>query len=288
MNDLRRVPDGSFTEYPEATDGQDLPPSQSRPDGFAEAQAFFQPAPSLALSSQAKIGVRLHRIANADLIIPNIAALPRALRDRRIKRAVDLVLASVLLTVLAFPMLVITLTLLATGGQPLFIQPRVGQNGTRFGCLKFRTMRRDAQTRLQEVLAADPCARSEWQQHQKLADDPRVTRLGLFLRKSSMDELPQLFNVLRGQMSLVGPRPIVAPEIDGYPADRAYYESRSFDDYAGCLPGITGLWQVAGRHRATHADRIEMDRVYARNWSILLDVKIIWRTIGVVLSGSGR
>ena len=173
-------------------------------------------------------------------------------------------------------------------GPVLHRQKRVGRHRSRFTCLKFRTMRPDAEDRLNLLLACNDAARAEWQAHQKLHDDPRVTPLGRVLRETSMDELPQLINVLRGEMSLVGPRPIVAPEIAGYDADRAYFSSAAFEDYATCLPGITGLWQVSGRHKTIYLDRVRLDRQYVRTWSLWLDLKIIWKTVGVVLQRSGR
>lgn len=291
MNDPRHGPKRPSSIEFDGPEGRDWPePPVPRPRGLAEAPVVFRHAPRLlSRRRHVKIGVRLTRAGPAGLIIPDIASLPRALRDRHLKRALDIVLACILLVLLALPMLAIALALAACGGPVLFMQTRVGRDRSRFVCLKYRTMHRDAEARLAGVLAAaDPAVRAEWRRHQKLADDPRITLLGRFLRKSSLDELPQLVNVLRGEMSLVGPRPVVAPEVAGYPADRAYFESRSFDDYAGCRPGITGLWQVAGRHRTAHAMRIEMDRVYARNWSVLLDLKILWRTVSVVLAGSGR
>lgn len=273
-------------------------PGDHRQPGFAEAPISFAHAstplhipvnvPLKAPSRPAsKIGVRLNRIGGAPLIIPDVAALPRALRDRTVKRALDLVLAGTFLAVFALPMAVIAALLIAEGGSALFIQPRVGRDRSRFACLKFRTMRRDAEARLAEVLACDAAAAEQWRRHQKLTRDPRITRLGRLLRTTSLDELPQLFNVLRGEMSLVGPRPIVAPEVPGYAADRAYYFSTRFDDYAGCLPGLTGLWQISGRHDTAHSERVRLDRVYARNWSVLLDIKILWRTVRVVLSRTG-
>ena len=266
-------------------------PEQER-GGLSEAATPFLHRPVrtvvIPLRRPGKIGVRLNRIGGADLIIPDIAALPRALRDRTVKRALDLFLAAVALVLLALPMGMIAFALRVEGGGAIFAQPRVGRDRTRFLCLKFRTMRPDAESRLQTVLAASPAAREEWRIHQKLSNDPRITRLGRFLRATSLDELPQLVNVMRGDMSLVGPRPIVAPEIAGYPADRAYYASEDFDDYAGCLPGMTGLWQISVRHRAAHSERVRLDTVYARNWSVLLDLAILWRTVRVVLARTGR
>ena len=290
MYDPTEVPKGPEYRFPEP--GAEAPgrAADARPTGLAEAPALFRPAPLIApprIRKSRAPGVRLNRVGGADLIIPDIAALPRGLRDHGVKRALDIALASALLIAFSLPMTAIAAALVAEGGSAVFIQRRVGRNRSRFACLKFRTMRADAEDRLAEVLATDPDARDQWHQHQKLTSDPRITRLGRFLRLTSLDELPQLINVLRGEMSLVGPRPIVAPEVEGYPADRAYYFSPLFDDYAGCLPGLTGLWQVSGRHGTRHSERVELDRVYARNWSVLLDLKILWRTVRVVLSRTG-
>lgn len=203
------------------------------------------------------------------------------------KRGIDVVAALILLIVLMPLMLLIALLLLIEGGPVLFSQLRVGQGDSRFRCLKFRTMQPGAEAQLSMLLRADPAARAEWAQHQKLTADPRVTPLGRFLRQSSMDELPQLVNVLRGEMSLVGPRPIVAPEIAGYEADSAYHSGPAFSFYARCVPGITGLWQVSGRHETAHRRRIELDQIYAQHQSLMLDLKILWRTIWVVLARTG-
>ena len=278
MSDRQQVPKGPSYEF-------DAPPGSSAP-GLAEAPASFREAP--AGRPQRRIAPANKRPFRIDLEIPRRADQPGAFCDRRVKRALDLVLALSLLAMMAPLMLAIALTLCVAGERPLFIQRRVGRNRRRFAFLKFRTMHRDAEARLAGILAADPVARAEWQVHQKLTGDPRITRIGRILRRGSLDELPQLFNVLWGDMSLVGPRPVIAPEVDGYPADRAYYHSAAFEDYASCRPGITGLWQVAGRHRTSHADRVAIDGIYARNWSVTLDLRILWRTLSVVLAGSGR
>ncbi len=291
MNDPERVLKGPDCDLP---DSGDASATGSSPRGFNEAAALFQGAPVLEpirpvrTPASPKIGVHLNRLGNADLIAPDIAALPRSLAEIQTKRFVDLTLAGLALAVLALPMALIAIVLMIEGRTAFFVQPRVGRNRTRFGCLKFRTMRHDAESRLASVLAADLVAAAQWQRHQKLSPDPRTTRLGRWLRATSLDELPQLINVLRGEMSLVGPRPVVAPEVEGYPSDRAYFESPFFNDYAGCLPGITGLWQVSGRHGTAHSERVRLDRIYARNWTVLMDLKILWHTVGVVLSGSGR
>jgi lipopolysaccharide/colanic/teichoic acid biosynthesis glycosyltransferase len=168
---------------------------------------------------------------------------------------------------------------LQDGGPALFAHRRLGWGGRHFYCLKFRTMRVDAEARLAEVLARDPQARAEWDADHKLRDDPRVTRLGAFLRRTSLDELPQLFNVLRGEMSLVGPRPIVDAEIQKY--------GRRFHQYCAVKPGITGLWQVNGRSDTTYRARVAMDCLYAGRKSLLLDVRVLLCTIPAVLARRG-
>ena len=177
-------------------------------------------------------------------------------------------------------MLVIALPIfLGDGGSPVFAQRRVGYGGRPFRCLKFRTMAVDADRRLEALLASDPSARFEWQATQKLRNDPRVTRVGEFLRKSSLDELPQLINVIRGDMSLVGPRPIVPPEISRYGVHFRHYRS--------VRPGMTGLWQVSGRNDVSYRERVVFDVAYARYRSFSLDLSILLRTIPAVVQTKG-
>jgi lipopolysaccharide/colanic/teichoic acid biosynthesis glycosyltransferase len=169
---------------------------------------------------------------------------------------------------------------LGDGGAVFFEHPRVGRYGRMFGCLKFRTMVADSAGALQRHLMANPAAAQEWRETQKLTDDPRITRIGRFLRATSLDELPQLINVLRGEMSLVGPRPVTKEELEErYARDRRYYLL--------VRPGLTGLWQVSGRNRVSYARRIELDREYVREWSFIRDIKILFRTIDVVLKRDG-
>jgi exopolysaccharide production protein ExoY len=156
----------------------------------------------------------------------------------------------------------------------LFCHERVGFNGRRFKCLKFRTMAVDAQERLRRHLEVDANAAAEWAVSRKLRADPRITFIGAMLRKSSLDELPQLFNVLKGDMSIVGPRPITEEELNRY--------SDAISAYFACRPGITGLWQVSGRSSTTYQRRIVLDRYYASNWSMVLDAKIMIATIPAV------
>ncbi len=196
------------------------------------------------------------------------------------KRIFDIVFASVALTFfLPFMIAISAVLLLCEGGPVLFRQTRIGHRGKPFGCLKFRTMVVDADTRLEELLAKDPAARAEWDVSQKLTYDPRVSCIGNFLRKSSLDELPQFFNVLRGDMSVVGPRPIIADEIEKY--------RENILEYKSVRPGITGAWQISGRNDTTYAERVQMDTEYVRNPSLLKDLEIVFRTANAVLSARG-
>lgn len=196
------------------------------------------------------------------------------------KRGLDiLVSGAALLFALPIMAFVSMAILIQDGGKILFVQKRIGQGGETFKCLKFRTMVTDAEARLAEVLEHDPAARHEWETMRKLTVDPRITWLGRFLRKSSLDELPQLFNVLIGDMSLVGPRPIVEAEVAKYGAD--------FDSYAAVRPGISGLWQVSGRSDVDFERRVQFDKQYARDWSFWFDCEIMLRTIPALLGQSG-
>jgi exopolysaccharide production protein ExoY len=193
-----------------------------------------------------------------------------------LKRTADILLALSGIILLA-PLLIIcfAVTALTSPGPALFRHKRVGFNGKHFDCLKFRTMVTDAPERLRKLLDTDPSAAAEWRTNRKLRDDPRITAIGSILRKSSLDELPQLFNVLKGDMSIVGPRPVTDEELERY--------ASSVGAYLSCRPGITGLWQVSGRSTTTYNKRVACDTFYARNWSMALDVKIIAVTIPALL-----
>lgn len=196
------------------------------------------------------------------------------------KRVFDLAVTVPLAIALAPLMFLIMLAVkLTSQGPALFVQRRVGFNGRTFVCYKFRTMRIDAAERLERLLASDPEAAREWAQYQKLRKDPRVTLLGRFLRKSSLDELPQLLNVIRGDMSIVGPRPITSAEIHRYGSGYVYYTA--------VRPGVVGLWQVSGRNGLTYEQRVAYDVEYVRTWSILSDLRILVRAVPVVLFASG-
>ncbi len=240
----------------------------------------------LPFDGLARHGLSLHKVVGSDMVLAEMQTPGWSLPARLLKRGVDLVGALAALLLLS-PVLLAIAVGLSMGGPVFFTQRRVGRGGRRFDCFKFRSMRPDAQARLQDMLANDPAARAEWETHQKLRNDPRITPLGGFLRKTSLDELPQLLNVLIGDMSFVGPRPIIAPEVPGYPGDKAYFESEDIAYYLSVPPGITGLWQVSGRASTTHDERVRLDRWYARNWSFWLDVVILLKTFRVVLMGGG-
>jgi exopolysaccharide production protein ExoY len=197
-----------------------------------------------------------------------------------IKRAFDILFALVAIVGLLPLFIGCCVLVFATSPGPVwFRHRRIGLGGEPFECLKFRTMEVDAERRLQEYLASDPDARREWQEKHKLTNDPRITPFGRFMRRTSLDELPQLINVLYGEMSVVGPRPIVHDEIEKY--------REHFSVYAAGRPGLTGLWQVSGRNRTTYSERVDYDVQYLRNWSLIRDVRIILATVAHVIDGGG-
>ena len=196
------------------------------------------------------------------------------------KRALDIVGAGLGLVVLAPFFLIVAMMVRADGGPAFFAHQRVGRGGKLFGCLKFRSMVIDSQARLEDLLANDPAARAEWDATRKLKNDPRITRIGRFLRSTSLDELPQLINVLRGEMSLVGPRPVQEAEIDRYYGASAAH-------YMAVRPGITGLWQVSGRSETSYESRVALDVAYVSRPSLLADIAILLRTPVAVLSRRG-
>ena len=164
-------------------------------------------------------------------------------------------------------------------GPVIFKHRRIGKDGKEFYCYKFRSMCVDADVKLKELLERDPEARAEWEKDFKLKNDPRITQSGAFLRRTSLDELPQIFNVLKGEMSLVGPRPIIRDEIPRY--------GKFIQDYYMVRPGITGMWQTSGRSDVDYAERVQMDTWYVRNWNVWFDIVLLWRTFKVVLCGKG-
>ncbi|MEO1721140.1 MAG: sugar transferase [Pseudomonadota bacterium] len=197
------------------------------------------------------------------------------------KRVLDVLLA-LGVGLFFLPIIVVAAVMISvTDGAPiLFRQVRVGRNGTHFVCFKFRTMTRDSEVRLKAVLDTDPERRAEWEETRKLKDDPRILgKVGWFLRKSSLDELPQLLNVLNGDMSIVGPRPMVPDELERY--------GDKLSRVLSVKPGLTGPWQVSGRSDTTYDERIRLDYAYARSWSLKQDFDIVLKTVQVVLTGRG-
>jgi undecaprenyl-phosphate galactose phosphotransferase len=196
-----------------------------------------------------------------------------------IKRGFDLVVASALLLFVAPLLAVVALKIkLFDGGAVVFTHIRIGRHGRLFKCYKFRTMIPNSAEVLAELLASDPEARAEWEKDRKLKNDPRITPIGRFLRRTSLDELPQLMNIVKGEMSLVGPRPVVPDELDLYGEARVYYLQ--------VRPGLTGLWQISGRNDVDYERRVSLDTWYVRNWTLWSDVLILFRTLLIVPSRS--
>ena len=195
---------------------------------------------------------------------------------RTLKRIGDVIFSLLVLT-LGAPVFVLIgiLVKLSSPGSIFFIQKRVGRNYREFGCIKFRTMYKNADDLLPNLLEKYPLMRKEFEKDFKLRKDPRITKLGRFLRRSSLDELPQFFNVLKGEMSVVGPRPIVNNEISRY--------SLFMEEVISVRPGLTGLWQVSGRNNLSYKKRVELDLAYARNRNFILDLEIIILTLGVLI-----
>ena len=198
---------------------------------------------------------------------------------RACKRTFDLVAASLLLVLLSPVLLTLAWQVKRDGGPAFFGHKRIGQNGKTFKCWKFRSMVVNAQEVLQELLATDAQARAEWDKEFKLKNDPRISRIGHFIRKTSLDELPQLWNVIKGEMSLVGPRPVIQAELERYGDDVTYYLE--------ACPGVTGLWQVSGRNDVDYDTRVYLDAWYVKNWSLWTDISILFKTIKVVIQRDG-
>jgi Undecaprenyl-phosphate galactose phosphotransferase WbaP len=197
-----------------------------------------------------------------------------------LKRAIDLfVVIFGGIVILPFLLIIAFFVKFTSKGPALYGHKRVGMGGKEFITYKFRTMVIDADKRLKNILESDAGALAEWNANQKLKDDPRVTKFGKFLRKTSLDEFPQILNVLKGEMSLVGPRPIVQNEIEKYGDD--------FKRIFSVKPGITGLWQVSGRSETDYADRVSFDTYYLQNWSCWMDLWVLYKTIWVVIGGKG-
>ena len=199
--------------------------------------------------------------------------------SRILKRTMDIIGSLAIITLLSPVLLYLYFSVKKDGGNAIYGHPRIGRNGKTFKCLKFRSMVMNSKEVLDELLRTDPEARAEWEKDFKLKNDPRITKIGAFIRKTSLDELPQLFNVLKGEMSLVGPRPIVAEELDRYQDDVEYYLMAK--------PGMTGLWQVSGRNDVDYSTRVYFDSWYVKNWSLWNDIAILFKTVNVVLKRDG-
>ncbi|MDH7497842.1 MAG: exopolysaccharide biosynthesis polyprenyl glycosylphosphotransferase, partial [Syntrophomonadaceae bacterium] len=260
-------------------------------------------APNLEPNSLVGLVNRLHREGATVMLIPNLRGLPltgmeveyffneqmMSLRirnnlasgfNRAMKRVFDLGVGSLILVAILPLMALVALAIkLDSPGPVTFAHRRIGRGGREFNCYKFRSMVVNADAVLQQVLDSDPALREEWERNFKLRRDPRVTRVGRLLRATSLDELPQIFNVLKGEMSLVGPRPIVASEVPRF--------THYIADYYQVCPGMTGLWQVSGRSEIEYSSRIRLESWYIRNWSLWLDVSLLFRTIAVVLGKRG-
>jgi Undecaprenyl-phosphate galactose phosphotransferase WbaP len=210
-----------------------------------------------------------------------VAVLPSELfRYRVVKRCLDVSLILVSAPMAFFALgIVSVMVMLSSPGPVFYSHRRIRKNGAFFSMWKFRTMCVNSAEVLEEYLSNHPEARAEWNKTHKLRNDPRITPIGLFLRRYSLDELPQLWNVLSGHMSLVGPRPIVAAEVEKY-AD-------SFECYCRVKPGLTGLWQVSGRSELTYDERVALDCEYVNRWTLRKDIKILLKTFAVVISQDG-
>lgn len=200
--------------------------------------------------------------------------------NRILKRLSDLLLLIVFSPLLIPVFLILGILVKATSKGPVFYgHKRVGKNGKEFKCWKFRSMNVNSQEMLQKILSEDPKRRSEWEKERKFSDDPRVTKFGKFLRKTSLDELPQLINILKGEMSFIGPRPVTKEETEKYGDKKDYVLS--------VLPGLSGMWQISGRSETSYEERITFDTYYIQNWSVWLDIWILIKTIWVVFKGKG-
>lgn len=221
------------------------------------------------------------RLREADFDRPAVSRSGRSASTNPIEmRVLDIVGAIGLIIVFLPLMLLIAAFICATSRGPVFFsQKRIGRNGHLFNCFKFRSMVVDAEERLKQLLATDPAAKAEWDLNQKLRNDPRISGIGRLLRKSSLDELPQLWNVLRGDMSLVGPRPIIGAE--------QYRYGRYIAHYCSVRPGITGLWQISGRNNVSYRRRVAYDVLYAKKSKIGDDIRILLLTVPCVLTSKG-
>jgi undecaprenyl-phosphate galactose phosphotransferase len=234
-----------------------------------------------ALNDIGLLNSEIYNLFNEKMFLLKIENYLESGINQAIKRLFDLTLSVLMLPILLPTILIIGVLIKLDSKGPIFYtQERVGKNGKKFKVIKFRSMYTNADELLKEFLEKNPKLREEYETFRKLKNDPRVTKVGKFLRKTSLDELPQIFNVLKGEMSLVGPRPVTKEEIDKYYKDYTIY-------YYEVLPGITGLWQISGRSDTSYDERVELDVWYVKNWNLWLDIVILIKTIKVVLKREG-
>lgn len=227
------------------------------------------------------INLEVKKIYESNMLLLSIRNNLAKKTNRRIKRIFDIVF-SLLTMVIIIPVSIVVIILImieSPGAAPIFKHYRVGKDGKLFPCYKFRSMVPNAKEKLQEYLKNNPEAKIEWDKYFKLKNDPRITKVGKIIRKTSIDELPQFINVLKGEMSWVGPRPIIKDEI--------HYYGKYIKDYYAVLPGITGMWQANGRSDTGYDERVVLDTWYVRNWNIWIDIALIIKTIKAVLFGKG-
>jgi lipopolysaccharide/colanic/teichoic acid biosynthesis glycosyltransferase len=240
---------------------------------------FNADQPGFGLAQLVSVSGEVNSLLRSALMFtPEQSAKPRSIYRTGGKRVLETLLIVLSLPFFVPIMALCVVALWIEGGNPFYRQIRLGQDGKRFSILKMRTMVRDADAVLEEYLSRDPEMRREWDEKQKLINDPRVTRIGALLRSSSVDELPQLWNVLTGDMSLIGPRPMMPEQLPLYGNPSHYFALR---------PGITGLWQISARNENRFSFRNEVDAAYNKNMSLFGDVSIIFKTIGVMLRRTG-
>lgn len=232
-----------------------------------------------ALRGVPLIGTDVMHVFSHEVLMMRLHNNLARLSSRVLKRVFDVLIASLALLMFAPLMAILAFKISRDGGSAIFGHWRVGQSGKMFKCLKFRTMVLNSQEVLDKLLGSCPNAKAEWDKDFKLRNDPRVTSIGGFLRRTSLDELPQLWNVIRGDMSLVGPRPVIEEELLRYGDDKDYYLMAK--------PGVTGLWQVSGRNDTDYATRVYLDSWYVKNWSVWYDLVIMFKTLGVVIKREG-
>jgi undecaprenyl-phosphate galactose phosphotransferase len=232
------------------------------------------------LKGIALLNTDLFHLFLEEIFLMNIRNNLKSATNRFIKRLFDIVFSILAMPILLPAIGIIGLIIrLETPGFAIYTQDRIGKKGKTFRCYKFRTMYQDAEEQLREMIESSETLRNEWEQTWKLREDPRVTKIGRFLRKSSLDELPQIFNVMKGEMSIVGPRPYL-------PREKADI-IENIRVICSAKPGITGLWQVSGRSNTSYRYRVKLDTWYIMNWSLWLDIAILFKTVRVILKAEG-